>query len=116
MVITDDVIASPDSTITAEKLAATTTNGLHTLYRNHNLTAYDTFDDENIKWDDTTNKFDEGAISIDSDTQQFTFSVFVKAEEYTSIRLKITLDDSTCLLYTSPSPRDRTRSRMPSSA
>ena len=29
----------------------------------------------------------------------------------------ITLDySSTCLLYTSPSPRDRTRSRMPSSA
>ena len=25
-------------------------------------------------------------------------------------------DDQTCLLYTSPSPRDRTRSRMPSSA
>ena len=24
--------------------------------------------------------------------------------------------DMTCLLYTSPSPRDRTRSRMPSSA
>ena len=24
--------------------------------------------------------------------------------------------DKTCLLYTSPSPRDRTRSRMPSSA
>ena len=26
------------------------------------------------------------------------------------------IGDSTCLLYTSPSPRDRTRSRMPSSA
>ena len=26
------------------------------------------------------------------------------------------LQDTTCLLYTSPSPRDRTRSRMPSSA
>ena len=25
-------------------------------------------------------------------------------------------DNNTCLLYTSPSPRDRTRSRMPSSA
>ena len=25
-------------------------------------------------------------------------------------------DQNTCLLYTSPSPRDRTRSRMPSSA
>ena len=30
--------------------------------------------------------------------------------------LKITCDNMTCLLYTSPSPRDRTRSRMPSSA
>ena len=28
----------------------------------------------------------------------------------------INIDDETCLLYTSPSPRDRTRSRMPSSA
>ena len=27
-----------------------------------------------------------------------------------------TLDPMACLLYTSPSPRDRTRSRMPSSA
>ena len=27
-----------------------------------------------------------------------------------------TADSYTCLLYTSPSPRDRTRSRMPSSA
>ena len=26
------------------------------------------------------------------------------------------IDDKSCLLYTSPSPRDRTRSRMPSSA
>ena len=26
------------------------------------------------------------------------------------------LDSNICLLYTSPSPRDRTRSRMPSSA
>ena len=26
------------------------------------------------------------------------------------------IDIQTCLLYTSPSPRDRTRSRMPSSA
>ena len=29
---------------------------------------------------------------------------------------KIGLDINFCLLYTSPSPRDRTRSRMPSSA
>ena len=29
---------------------------------------------------------------------------------------EIYLDSNPCLLYTSPSPRDRTRSRMPSSA
>ena len=28
----------------------------------------------------------------------------------------LVMDDEGCLLYTSPSPRDRTRSRMPSSA
>ena len=32
------------------------------------------------------------------------------------IEIPMKLDPSTCLLYTSPSPRDRTRSRMPSSA
>ena len=32
------------------------------------------------------------------------------------IRKQLRLSSSTCLLYTSPSPRDRTRSRMPSSA
>ena len=33
---------------------------------------------------------------------------------HTNVRLLVQL--SICLLYTSPSPRDRTRSRMPSSA
>ena len=31
-------------------------------------------------------------------------------------RIELLLDNESCLLYTSPSPRDRTRSRMPSSA
>ena len=37
-------------------------------------------------------------------------------EEIASVALSITERLNTCLLYTSPSPRDRTRSRMPSSA
>ena len=32
------------------------------------------------------------------------------------VGLQFTYPPNTCLLYTSPSPRDRTRSRMPSSA
>ena len=38
-------------------------------------------------------------------------------EEDGDLVFEITVDqDDLCLLYTSPSPRDRTRSRMPSSA
>ena len=37
-----------------------------------------------------------------------------KRELYTGMWVKF--EGKTCLLYTSPSPRDRTRSRMPSSA
>ena len=38
--------------------------------------------------------------------------------EFANVDLKIAVEDDgkSCLLYTSPSPRDRTRSRMPSSA
>ena len=35
---------------------------------------------------------------------------------YKSSRVHLRTLPTTCLLYTSPSPRDRTRSRMPSSA
>ena len=34
----------------------------------------------------------------------------------TGVQVKFITDKEACLLYTSPSPRDRTRSRMPSSA
>ena len=37
-------------------------------------------------------------------------------EELGDLLLQIVLQSKICLLYTSPSPRDRTRSRMPSSA
>ena len=33
-----------------------------------------------------------------------------------TLQAEVTQSPSVCLLYTSPSPRDRTRSRMPSSA
>ena len=38
------------------------------------------------------------------------------AEEKLKKNFDVTLNLEDCLLYTSPSPRDRTRSRMPSSA
>ena len=42
--------------------------------------------------------------------------VHFSSDEISFSKLVYTPNAHTCLLYTSPSPRDRTRSRMPSSA
>ena len=45
------------------------------------------------------------------------FNIDVNAKEFIEVNSKEELIGlNGCLLYTSPSPRDRTRSRMPSSA
>ena len=41
---------------------------------------------------------------------------YTDKEECSKIALEFSINNNICLLYTSPSPRDRTRSRMPSSA
>ena len=54
-----------------------------------------------------------------SDTTAVAFAAAFAAERcdiYTDVDGVYTTDPRICLLYTSPSPRDRTRSRMPSSA
>ena len=58
-------------------------------------------------------------MSIDIDEFDFGFTA-VDESELEAVQKATTKVESTsskvCLLYTSPSPRDRTRSRMPSSA
>ena len=58
-----------------------------------------------------------GAFSVgfkvkDADYNKETDGFFIKSAEL----LEVSVVSIPCLLYTSPSPRDRTRSRMPSSA
>ena len=43
-------------------------------------------------------------------------AIYLKKNDVDVTGSDITYNSNTCLLYTSPSPRDRTRSRMPSSA
>ena len=43
-------------------------------------------------------------------------AIEIEIEDPEEVNIKIGDMEITCLLYTSPSPRDRTRSRMPSSA
>ena len=61
------------------------------------------------KEESTVNEFDENTVedNAESDESSVPLSQFEKIKD-DYLRL--------CLLYTSPSPRDRTRSRMPSSA
>ena len=53
----------------------------------------------------------EEKIKIDNNDNLNTLS-----EKLSILSAKLLLNATSCLLYTSPSPRDRTRSRMPSSA
>ena len=62
---------------------------------------------------------DHTLIPIDSDYSwgQFTVSLgWTDPVEFTRLNDQFYTQYKACLLYTSPSPRDRTRSRMPSSA
>ena len=54
----------------------------------------------------------------DSRTPGWSSPTGISIDSTTEVALEQGLTDhpNTCLLYTSPSPRDRTRSRMPSSA
>ena len=67
------------------------------------------------KWS-TTNQ-DEIIESINPSTGEVIASVYQASErDYDRIVQDSVSAFKDCLLYTSPSPRDRTRSRMPSSA
>ena len=91
---TDDALLAPDGTLTADKLIASSTNADHTIHRVYNLSAYDTFDDDTIKWDANNQRFDEGASGT-SPTQQYTYSVFLKKGEYDNARVMLSLNYGT---------------------
>ena len=56
------------------------------------------------------------AIPKEKRVNQLTDDEILKIREYIDQNFKVEGDLRSCLLYTSPSPRDRVRSRMPSSA
>ena len=56
------------------------------------------------------------ALTFDDVTLVPKYSEILPSEVDTSIKLTDSLKLKICLLYTSPSPRDRSLSRMPSSA
>ncbi|AXF41237.1 virion structural protein [Cyanophage S-TIM4] len=88
-----DVTAAPDETQTADKLIASTNNTEHYKYKNFTLNSFETFDSDTTKFDSTTETFDTGSAG-DATTQTFTYSIFVKAAEYTKTRIYLALDDS----------------------
>ena len=71
-----------------------------------------------------SNVFVSDTVTADETNEDKTIAVWLDAQSSNQIDVSYTItpgtatqgDDYTCLLYTSPSPRDRTRSRMPSSA
>ena len=78
------------------------------LYRVEQSHAFD-FLNQYDKWDEVDLILHQGAISSTTETD------VNKIHKY-NVEFSIALFEKACLLYTSPSPRDLLKSRMPSSA
>ena len=64
-----------------------------------------------------TSKEKQGSKKVSESIRKRLAKVFKWMHYHQLSSKKLTIDDSkTCLLYTSPSPRDKRQSRMPSSA
>ena len=58
---------------------------------------------------------DDAEVAVDGDDADVAMDR-MSEEDQARTRVRCNPEGESCLLYTSPSPRDRTRSRMPSSA
>ena len=90
--VTANAAISPDSTLTSEKIVAAASAGEHKIERTYNLTSFDTFDVDTLKWDNGSETFDTGANNA---TQTYTSSFFVKQGENNQIRFTVFLDSGT---------------------
>ena len=76
--------------------------------------------DAGLEFEVITKAVDEGAIKesmlVESARLRDIADALAEAKSMRVSRIEEGLVIGACLLYTSPSPRDRTRSRMPSSA
>ena len=80
-----------------------------------------------IDWNAIGTQVSEGITKITEDRKERREDILTKSTDYAKMLIDMPMGSNTafneypaqpntCLLYTSPSPRDRTRSRMPSSA
>ena len=75
--------------------------------------------DKAMVYADSSLLFNNKSASVDTPSRPHHYSDLLKYNHYGNslwAKGKIYAQSTPCLLYTSPSPRDRTRSRMPSSA
>ena len=87
--VTTDAGVAPDGTTTADKFIPANDTTPKELYRDYILTSYATFDRDNIKFDSTSDTFDQG---VDASYQRYTYSIFFKSGGYTNARIRVQWD------------------------
>ena len=120
--INNDAIVEGDETFTVLLSGVDTSTGTGTPFAdNADIDASDTGTGTIINTD--TADLTVGDATVDEEAGTITFAVTLDnpveggfSVDYGTLDVTTESGDFTCLLYTSPSPRDATLSRMPSSA
>ena len=84
--------------------------GMMIINKNKEIFIGQRFEKDKSAWQMPQGGIDMGEKTIDAVIREMSEETGIKKN------FKILYETKICLLYTSPSPRDRTRSRMPSSA
>ena len=88
--------SAPDGTQTADQLQPNLYIGQHWISKAYNISAFETFDSGNVKFDSGTETFDTGNIGT-AETQTYTYSVFLKDDGSSygdNVRLEVSLDNA----------------------
>ena len=95
--VTANSATAPDGTTTADLIIPANNANDKALSRSYVLTAYTTFDRDNVTFDSDANSFDEG---VDISAQRYTFSIFFKAGGNDRARIRLDWDGNNYVFFT----------------
>ena len=95
--VTINSATAPDATTTADLVIPANNANDKALSRSYVLTAYTTFDRDNVSFDSDTESYDSG---VNVSTQRYTYSIFFKEGGYDRARLRVDWNATNYVFFT----------------